>query len=181
MNIESADTWACHIHHSSDCKMKRYHNKYYHVKPIKDISTYAQTKFNSQNIPDQFWENFDVVLYVSPILYASNIYNEDIFKQVLLVFYELDRLYLKYASLNTPADFVRKHLLTDGHSNIILCHKHLIRQNKRKDNKKQTFYTRDTWIRLIIRELFPKINGSKTIPTNTPQWAMNYMNKQYQI
>lgn len=179
MDIESADTWACHIHHSADCKMKNFRGHFYHVKPIKDISAYSQANFNSQNVPEEFWEDFDQVLYVSPIAYASNAYKEEIFRSIMKIFYTLDSSYLKYATMNKPSDFVKKHLVTDGGRNIILCHKHLIRQCKRKDKKPQTYYTRNSWIRLILKSLFPKIEGSKTIPTNTPQWAMSYMNKAF--
>lgn len=180
MDIKNADSWACHIHQSSDCKMKKFNNKYYHVKPIKDISAYAQTNFNSQNIPDEFWEDFEETAYMTPIAYASNIYREDIFKLIIMIFYYLDNAYLKYNTQNTASDFIKRHLVTDGVDKVGLCHKHLIRQFKKKGEKKQCFYTRDNWIRLIVKALFPKIDGSKTIPTNTPQWALYYLNKSDQ-
>nr|DBA13085.1 TPA: gp93-like protein [Oryctes rhinoceros nudivirus] len=169
--------WLCHLHSSSTCSLKtepepgsQQQQRYFHVIPIKNISVTAQS-FNARKVADEFWEDFEHVLYVSPIAYASCINNYNVFNAVVSIFNQLDANNMKYSSLNTPADFVKKHIVTDGLTKICLCNKHLI---KSAGKKIQQFYTRNVWIKSILKLLFPKIDATKEgIPTNTPQWAIN--------
>lgn len=146
-------------------------NRYFHVIPIKNISVSAQS-FNARQVADEFWENFQTISYVSPIAYASCINNHKIFNAVLQIFQQLDNNNMKYSSMNTPADFVKRHIITDGASEISLCNKYLITSKKRL--KPQQFYTRTIWVKSILKLLFPKIEAATKdgISTNTPHWAI---------
>lgn len=151
-------------------------NEYYHVIPVKDISAYSQSNYNSQNVPDEFWESCGSILYVTPIAYTSSINNLDVFNAIMKVFKSLDQTHLKYTNYNTPSDFVKKHLISDGDKNIMLCNKHLIKRHLTKNQKPQEQYTRNSWIKSILKELFPNVKSKKNISTNTPQWVINIYN-----
>lgn len=145
--------------------------RYYHVIPIKNISVAAQI-FNTRKVMDEFWEDLGHVTYFSPIAYASCINDHNIFNAVIGIFKQLDDNNIKYSSLNTPSDFVKKHIITDGITSVCLCNKHLIKSVSKKNP--QYFYTRNVWIKSILKLVFPKIDATKDgIPTNTPQWAIN--------
>lgn len=153
--------------------MKAYNGNYFHVIPVKNISIRAQT-YNANKIPDEFWEDLGTVSYVSPILRADCVNNFQVFRLVLELFKHLDDNALKYSSLNTPSDFIRRHIITDGTNNITLCNKHLLKSCK-KSGKPQVFYTKDQWIKCILKGLFPKMDApyKEGIPTNTPYWAID--------
>lgn len=153
--------------------MKTFNGRYYHVIPVKNISVLAQT-YNSQKIPDEFWEDLGIVPYMSSIYHADCVNDKDVFRLILKLFKHLDENSLKFASFNTPSDFIKRHIITDGTKNIILCNKHLLK-SCRKKNKSQVFYTKDQWIKCILKGLFPKIDSpfKDGIPTNTPDWAIN--------
>lgn len=155
--------------------MCRYEKNYYHVIPVNDISAYSQTHYNARNMTDGFWETFDNIMYISPIAYATCIYRYEIFVSVLAIFKRLDDDALKYKSHNTPSDFVKRHIITDGSSNVTLCNKHLIKSTRSKNNAQQKFYTRNTWIRMTLMSLFPKTNNKHGMPTDTPQWVINLL------
>lgn len=147
--------------------------RYFHVVPIKNISVTAQS-FNARKVTDEFWEDLGHVTYFSPIAYSSCINDYNIFNAVIGVFKQLDDNNMKYSSFNTPSDFVKKHIITDGSTKICLCNKHLIKTISKKGTNPQTFYTRNIWIKSILKLVFPKIDATKEgIPTNTPQWAIN--------
>lgn len=177
MNVTNTESWQCHIHSSSSerCTVARYDEQYYHVIPVNDISAYSQTHYNGRNMTDGFWESFGNIMYTSPIAYATCIYRYEIFVLIISLFRRLDTDSLKYKSHNTPSDFIKRHIVTDGIANITLCNKHLIRQTKSKNNAPQKFYTRDSWIRMILMSLFPKTNNKKGLPTDTPQWVIDLL------
>lgn len=149
--------------------MKVINGYYFHVVTVKNISVSAQS-FNSQNIPDEFWENFDKVPYFSPVAYASCINNPEVFTKILRLFKNLDDNHLKYSSQNSPSDFVKRHILCDGVSSVILCNKYLLKKmNPNKSGDPQVFYTRKAWLRATLKILYPTTKG---IPTDTPSWAL---------
>lgn len=130
--------------------------------------------YNAQKIQDEFWEDMGTVAYVSSIDRADCINNPEIFRLVIDIFKHLDDSGLKFSSLTKPSDFIRRHIVTDGGKNISLCNKHLLKRNT--TNKAQVYYTRDAWIKCIMKGLFPKIESAYKdgIPTNTPDWAINF-------
>ncbi|ATY70240.1 GrBNV gp93-like protein [Tomelloso virus] len=179
MDSDGLRSWECHIHSSALCTMKTEYDaealqmRYYHVIPIKNISVAAQL-FNSRKVLDEFWEDFEYVPYFRAIAYTDCINDQKIFKNVMVIFQQLDDRNMKYSSLNTPSDFIKRHIITDGVSRICLCNKYLIKTTAKKGNAPQAFYTRNSWIKAILKLLFPKIDSTKEgIPTNTPQWALN--------
>jgi len=153
--------------------MKYYNGSYYHVIPVKNISVLAQT-YNSQKIPDEFWEDLGPTPYMTAIYYSDCVANVDMFRIILELFRNLDDSFLKFSTSNTPSDFIKRHIITDGIKRITLCNKHLLKSCKTKSNRPQTFYTKDQWIKAILKGLFPKIDSSDKsgIPTNTPDWAI---------
>lgn len=177
MNVTNVESWTCHLHSSSSerCSVCRFEGQYYHVIPINDISAYCQRYYNSRNTTDGFWELFGNIMYTSPIAYATCVYRYDIFKLLIRIFQELDDKGLKYKSHNTPSDFVKRHIITDGIGNLILCNKHLIKNCRSKNNVKQKFYTRNSWIRMTLTSLFPKTNNKHGLPTDTPQWVIDIL------
>lgn len=177
MNIANVESWTCHLHSSSSerCSVCRFEGNYYHVIQVNDISAYSQIKYNARNVTDGFWESFGNIMFTSPIAYATCVYRLDIFKMILSVFRELDDNCLKFKAYNTPSDFIKRHIITDGINNIMLCNKHLIKQTSSKNNKPQRFYTRDSWVRMILMSLFPKTNNKKGLPTDTPQWVIDLL------
>jgi len=152
--------------------MKYYNGNYYHVIPVKNISVLAQT-YNSQKIPDEFWEDLGKTPYMTPIYYSDCINDVEMFRIILELFKNLDDNSLKFSTLNTPSDFIKRHVITDGIKMITLCNKHLLKSCKKKD-RVQVFYTKDPWIKCILKGLFPKIDSPEKsgIPTNTPDWAI---------
>lgn len=146
--------------------------RYFHVIPIKNISVSAQS-YNARQVTDEFWEDFHNIPYFSPIAYASCISDYKIFSAVMTIFQKLDHNNMKYSSMNTAADFAKRHIITDGSSEVSLCNKHLIKASKR-GLKPQYFYTRNSWIKAMLKLVFPKIDDTKDgIPTNTPHWAIS--------
>lgn len=94
---------------------------------------------------------------------------------ILELFKTLDDHSLKFTSYNTPSDFIRRHIITDGIKQVSLCNKHLLKSGcKKKDGRNQSFYTKTQWIKCILKGLFPKIDSpyKEGIPTNTPDWAI---------
>lgn len=147
--------------------------RYFHAVPIKNISVSAQA-FNVRKVVDEFWEDFEYVSYISPIAYASCVNDARVFMKVLGIFHVLDSRNMKYSSSNTAADFVKKHIVTDGAGQVHLCNKHLIRSIAKKGKMSQQYYSRPCWIRDTLKIVFPKIEATKEgIPTNTPQWAIS--------
>lgn len=146
---------------------QEYH--YYHVVPIKNISIQAQS-FNARKVIDEFWEDLGNIPFFTPIAYATCSNNYDIFEAVITLFKTLDDSNLKYTKLNQPLDFIKKHIITDGSTNIILCNKHLLTKTS-----SQRYYTKDCWLKTLLKALFPNIDSANKegIPTNTPQWAIN--------
>lgn len=176
-SVDSTKYWLCHLHSSSTCTIKTEFDleyqktRYFHVIPIKNISVTAQS-YNARKVTDEFWEDLGCITYFSPIAYASCCNNYKIFNAVINIFRTLDANNMKYSSLNTASDFVKKHIVTDGSTSVALCNKHLIKTVSKKGTS-QMFYTRLIWIKSILKILFPKIDATKEgIPTNTPQWAI---------
>lgn len=188
----------------------RYENdRYYHIVSVKNISVLAQT-YNVKNNPDEFWEDFNNVPYFVPVAYSNCVNEKSNFVKIYNIFKSLDDNRHKYSYMNTPGDFVKKHIITDGRDNIKLCNKHLLRTSPGSSNnsqvgshtstvsrtgvrsggigrnqKPQICYTKDSWLRLVIKSLFPKIEScyKAGVTTNTPQWAIQLYaqtNKQQQ-
>jgi hypothetical protein len=153
------------------------HGEIYHIIPVSDISAYAQINWNVRQSSDSFWESFGHVMYVQPIARAKCIYRSDIFALVVRIFESLDNNNLKYTKLNTPSDFVRKHIITDGSYNIMLCNKHLMRQSRSKLGRQQRFYTKPSWLKNILMALFPRTTNKQGLPTDTPQWVLNILSQ----
>ncbi|ATZ81496.1 GrBNV_gp93-like protein [Drosophila innubila nudivirus] len=171
-STDHVTSWTCHLHNKETCVMKYYNGNYYHVIPVKNISVLAQT-YNSQKIPDEFWEDLGKTPYMTPIYYSDCINDVEMFRIILELFKNLDDNSLKFSTLNTPSDFIKRHVITDGIKMITLCNKHLLKSCKKKD-RAQVFYTKDAWIKCILKGLFPKIDSPEKsgIPTNTPDWAI---------
>lgn len=182
--MENVESWQCHIHSSSsDCTIisefdaESQVRRYYHSVPIKTISVGAQ-QYNVRKKIGEFWEDLGSISYFTPIAYANCISNPKIFSNICFIFKQLDNDNLKYSTSNSASDFIKKHIITDGSVSICLCNKHLLTQsNKTKTSKPQQFYTRASWIKSILKLLFPKIDSTKDgIPTNTPHWAISVFN-----
>lgn len=144
---------------------------------MNDISAYSQSLYNARPMTDGFWETFGEILFTTPIAYATNIYRLEIFRAVLSIFQRLDMDCVKYKSHNTPSDFVKRHIITDGRKQVMLCNKHLIKRCRTKNNSIQKFYTRDSWVRMVLMALFPKTNNKHGLPTDTPQWVIDLLKK----
>lgn len=153
----------------------------YHVVPVSDISAYAQLYWNSyRGNSDTFWENLGTVAYVRPLYQAkSACRRRETFLQMWEIFQWLDGSRLKYKKYNTPDDFVRKHLISDGSRHLTLCNKHLLQQRspKNDDAPPQYFYTRNLWMRQILLLLFPKSKKTSggVVTCDTPAWALDLL------
>lgn len=174
--IDTVKSWTCHLHSSGHCSMRKEYDpdverdRYYHVVIIKNISITAQS-YNVRNNADEFWEDFLYVAYFSPIVYCTCINEYKTFQMLVDLFRKMDENNIKYSSFNTPADFMKKHIITDG-SNITLCNKYLVKKGLSKSI--QIFYGRDYWLKACLKILFPKIEATKDgIPTSTPPWAIS--------
>lgn len=177
INLEFCDSWTCHIHHSSSdrCSIKVYNGKYYHVIPVNNISTFSQSHFNASNVANEHWEDFNTTMYVTPIAYSTCINKFEVFTNVCRIFAALDGKFLKYSTQNTPNDFIKKHIITDGSSAVFLCNTHLIKLCQNKNHKPQIFYTKIPWIRAIVKALYPKTNNPQSVSTSTPAWAIKLL------
>lgn len=153
----------------------------YHVIPVTDISAYAQLYWNSyRGNSDTFWENLGTVAYVRPLYQAKSAFRRrETFLQMWEIFQWLDGSRLKYKKYNTPDDFVRKHLISDGSRHLTLCNKHLLQQRspKNDDAPPQYFYTRNLWMRQILLLLFPKTKKTSggVVTCDTPAWALDLL------
>lgn len=149
----------------------------YHVIAVKDASAYAQANYNVRNIPGEFWEPIDYnINYRAPIADCSISADINSFINILKAYQILDNKHLKYTSLNTPLDFVRKHLISDVGTNLMLINKHLIKKYPKR-NSAQVFYTRDCWVKDTVRALFKNNVAKNIIPTSMPQWAIEILSK----
>lgn len=157
--------------------MKIEDDKQYHVITVKDVSAYAQANYNARNIPGEFWELIqDNINYRAPIADCSISADINSFINILKAYQALDNNHLKYISLNTPLDFVRKHLISDAGTNLMLTNKHLIKKYPKRKSA-QVFYTRDCWIKDTVRALFKSNVAKNIIPTSMPQWAIEILSK----
>lgn len=180
------NTWTCHLHISSssaECTMRLIGDTYYHIVPVKTISRDAQ-QYNTKNIPNEYWEWFDTNLYVSPIAYTSHINSFLFFQRIMSIFQQLDMVRLKYSSQNSAADFVKRHLVcTPNGLRITLSNKNLLKSGSSAasmlaaangNGKPYSFYTRHTWIKSLLKALFPRIEIVKNgVAPSIPVWAIN--------
>lgn len=157
--------------------MKCTANKYFHIIPVKHISTFAQ-HHNSNNISNEFWEDFGDILYAAPIFKWSRVKDINIFDDIYKIFKDLDSNNLKYCTHSKVSDFVEKHIITNGRDKIMLCNKHLLKHFPKKNNGAQIFYTKDKWKKDLLKILFNKVDIVKGIPTDTPTWAINLIRSQ---
>ena len=97
----------------------------------------------------------------------------DKFKLLIRIFKDLDENNLVFSHNNSPSDFVKSHIITDGRRKIVLCNKHLLKCVKRK--QRQARYTSRLWIKRVIKSLFPRADKHKTVPTNIPTWAIDIL------
>lgn len=184
---QTQNSWTCHLHASSssaECSMRLIGETYYHIVPVKTISRDAQ-RYNTQNISNEFWETFDSVVYVTPIAYASHINDYDFFRRIMIIFHMLDVSRLKYTSQNTVNDFIKRHMVcTATGSRISLCNKHLLKSAGPATMtaasmaaaalKPYSLYTKPTWIRSLLKALFPRIEIVKDgVSPSIPVWAIN--------
>lgn len=198
LTMAPQNTWCCHLHSSSslDCSMRLIGDVYYHVVPVKTVSRDAQ-QYNMQNVPNEYWESLNTELFVSPVAYISHINDFNFFNRILIIFQLLDVHRLKYITRNTPAEFIKHHIVcTATGSRVTLCNKHLIKSagvptsnsssaaSKIKSKlssgvpKAYSLYTRSTWIRSLLKALFPQIESTKHgVSPTIPVWAINLYHK----
>jgi len=141
----------------------------YHIVPVKEINKYAQTRYNSCVINNEFWEKLEHGIYLSAVGYCDIVNDYKCMQTIFCLFRILDEESLVYDRDNTARDMVRKHLITDCVDRVILCNKHLLKPVTRKE--KQVKYTSVNWERQILHTLF-SIKTAKTTATNVPTWVL---------
>lgn len=167
--------------------MPDHRNTLFHVVPVKGTTQFAQRRYNARTETNEFWEQLPPGAWYTPIYYSSTINDLDTFAMIMTLFRDLDRESLSYAQTNKPGDFLKQHIVTDGLGRVTLCNKHLLRQTLRKNGSRPRYLTR-SWIRGLLRALFPKIStrrggvgaANNSIATNTPKWAIDLLNEQHQ-
>nr|WOJ45420.1 GrBNV_gp93-like protein [Apis mellifera nudivirus] len=162
----------------------RHNNMYFHIVPVKGTTQFAQHRYNARTETNEFWELLPTGTWYTPIYYCSTINEFETFAMIMALFRDLDRESLSYSLNNKPSDFLKQHIITDGLGRLTLCNKHLLRQTVRKNGSKARYVT-STWIRGLLRALFPKLTtrssgtSASNITTNTPKWAIDLLHEQH--
>lgn len=155
--------WDCYLH-KEPCQLHFNGSEIFHIIPVKDIDQSA-LQFNCNTIPDEFWESFEKHDYISAIAYTNLFQKFNTFKVLLNLFEFLDKNKIMYTQFNTPADFLKKHIIIDKFGNMTLCNKHLWKYHTSIKPK----YTTNEWTKKIIRSIYPNIqNANKKLTLDIP-------------
>lgn len=183
--VQQQNMWTCHVHASSssaECSMQLIDSTYFHIVPVKTISPSAQ-HFNCRTRPSEFWETFGSVVFVAPVVFTSHINNFAFFSRIMTIFGMLDSARLKYSTQNTASDFMRRHIVCNATgSRMTLSNKHLMKNatasGSASATKEYSCYTRLTWVRSLLKTLFPRIEIVKDgVSPNIPMWAIDLYHK----
>lgn len=171
--VVASPRWACHLHKSSNCEIGLENDRMFHIVPVKETTIYAQKTFNERTENDEFWEALPRGEWYTPYAYSNQRNEFSSFKCVMRIFEDLDSRNLIYTTYSSPSDFIKSHIITDGRDRVYLCNKHLLQCVKRKSQ--QTKYTSNTWIKNVLKSMFPRAFRQKNIPTNIPVWALELL------
>lgn len=207
INESKISRWPCHIHSSADCYMSYVRGIQYHIIPIKPgvCTSYALREYhrppmflsmtNGVQATNEFWEPLTTRPLQMPMICTfdkcTRRYDKDFVKRLFTTIFcslaENGECFSK--KNNTAQDMVHRHVVTDGFDEIVLCNKHLLRQNTEADRiaqstggrsdvrtslKSQTNlmrryrYKTIVWEREVLKALFPR--NDNRVPLETRTW-----------
>lgn len=172
-------TWNCHIHTGSNCCFRRDSDTqmYYHViLKVGQVCPEIQRTFNKSTVVDEFWEEIGLEPYLTAISNASLKDQTDVIINLYAELEILDKNHYKYQKkFNRPADFAKEHFISTGYSSHIkLVNKHLM--TKVRSKNPQIYYTKPSWFKSFVQQLFPLIKGR--VATNTPDWLIKLIGNE---
>lgn len=149
---------------------------YYHIIPVSETSRFAQQLNSDKDNKREFWENLETRVYVSPIIRSEYHFEETGFRRILNILANLDANRVVFKSGHDKCeDIVTKHLVVDRDGFMTLCNRHLLIQRAKplKSTKTYAHYNTEHFQLLMLRQLFPKIDGPRgSMPTSIPLWAI---------